>query len=825
MKKSLLLLSVGIVAPFLFSCSKDKEAPFIDVEKITLDQTEATLKVGEEFTLHATIEPENATNKTCIWTVSNKDALGVLGGKVHAYSVPKDGQDVIVTVTDKALKASASCSVRVEPKDPEADVVANGVSISADKLDLVVETKATLTATVMPLGCKDRDIIWSTSNEEIVSLGEQIQPNAEAETLTGRKSSTCEINALALGTATITATNSDGSFFASTAINVINEPGVVHVESIKFTEKSLTVTQGSTVSTSLTVLPYDATNKNIIYTSTDTTIATVDENGIVTGIKESETPVTITATSEDGGLVDTCEVTVSHKYVNYIHYKLRDESSWKSSDMFLKDGSETEYFIDDIHFDKGDVFCFCVGKEWYKFNEVKGNNDAVNNGDFVQDGENIKVAKSGTYDIYIETDAENNPGIWFIEEELDPVVANAKIYAGGSKEPTSIISLNTVEGKDSEFYLANQTLASGDELIFEIDGQEFGYDVIKDGGVSSEFEAGESNRIKAKDSHEYTFYIETLYPDESGNLIYASAHYVKASDANGENWSSISMHLKEGSTTEYLIDGFGLAKGQEFVFNMDGTYYKYDDIKTSSPAYLYFSNKEGNICTEVSGTYKIYVETDSANNPGIYISLVSVDPSKFTYELLESGKQDPNAAVALNFKDGATDEFLVEGIELAAGDKIRFNIEGTYSELKTGCSDKVQKDSNGYIKCVTAGKFDIYVKFLGSDLGVWVTEHIEKVTYNLIGYPDWYLNDGASVYAWAWESGKTGHWYKGTPGTKLISFSIPSNCDYAIFVRTPTDIQNLDVWDGSVTVWNRTEQMNLSKTGGQVNPTNFDYKE
>lgn len=60
---------------------------------------------------------------------------------------------------------------------------------------------------------------------------------------------------------------------------------------------------------SATVLPENATNKKVVWTSSDPTIATVDESGKVTSIKEGQ--VTITAKVENTNLTATCEVNVT----------------------------------------------------------------------------------------------------------------------------------------------------------------------------------------------------------------------------------------------------------------------------------------------------------------------------------------------------------------------------------------------------------------------------------------------------------------------------------------------------------------------------------
>ena len=69
------------------------------------------------------------------------------------------------------------------------------------------------------------------------------------------------------------------------------------------------VSQGSTTTLTATVAPNDATNKNVTWSSSDETVATVDANGVVTGV--SQGTATITVTTEDGSYTATCTVTVT----------------------------------------------------------------------------------------------------------------------------------------------------------------------------------------------------------------------------------------------------------------------------------------------------------------------------------------------------------------------------------------------------------------------------------------------------------------------------------------------------------------------------------
>lgn len=71
---------------------------------------------------------------------------------------------------------------------------------------------------------------------------------------------------------------------------------------------------GQTVTLTATVTPSNATDKTVTFKSADETLATVDTEGVVTGVTatEPDTPVVITVTTNDGNKTDTCAVTVTN---------------------------------------------------------------------------------------------------------------------------------------------------------------------------------------------------------------------------------------------------------------------------------------------------------------------------------------------------------------------------------------------------------------------------------------------------------------------------------------------------------------------------------
>ena len=108
-------------------------------------------------------------------------------------------------------------------------------------------------------------------------------------------------------TTTITATATDGSgVTASCEVTVnINYP----VQGISLNHDAKTFTKaGETLQLTATIYPDSATNKTVTWKSSDKTVATVDESGLVTAVGNGT--ANITATTEDGNFKATCQVTV-----------------------------------------------------------------------------------------------------------------------------------------------------------------------------------------------------------------------------------------------------------------------------------------------------------------------------------------------------------------------------------------------------------------------------------------------------------------------------------------------------------------------------------
>lgn len=149
-------------------------------------------------------------------------------------------------------------------------------------------------------------------------------------------------------TFTVTATNSAGSDSKELSLTVKS----VSVTGVKLDQESLTLQENGSATLTATVEPANASNQDITWKSSDTSIATVDANGTVTAI--SAGTATITATAQDGsGVSASCSVTVTHSMV---HTPKKDATCtedgnieyWycKNCDKYFSDENATEGLSD-----------------------------------------------------------------------------------------------------------------------------------------------------------------------------------------------------------------------------------------------------------------------------------------------------------------------------------------------------------------------------------------------------------------------------------------------------------------------------------------------
>ena len=140
-----------------------EESDPVAVTGVKLAFTALTQKIGTSFTLVATIEPANATNKTVTWSSSNSTVASVTNkGVVQAKAAGT--ADITVTTADGGHTATCSFTVTTE------DVPLTGLKISPAETHIKVGQASTLNVKYEPVTATHKEVMWETSNAAIVTV-------------------------------------------------------------------------------------------------------------------------------------------------------------------------------------------------------------------------------------------------------------------------------------------------------------------------------------------------------------------------------------------------------------------------------------------------------------------------------------------------------------------------------------------------------------------------------------------------------------------------------------------------------------------------------
>jgi len=250
----------------------------VSVTGISLNETESELTIGDTLELIATIIPEYATNKEVVWSSSDEKIASVSSDGVVTANAA--GTATIIATTVDGNK-TAECTVVVEP------VSVTGISLNETSSELIIGDSLTLTATITPEDATNKEVVWSSSDENIASVSED-----------------GVVTANDVGTAIITVTTVDSAKRAECTVTV--DPILVTGVLLNETESEVFI--GDTLTLIATVTPADATNKNVVWRSSDENVASVSFDGVVTA-KAVGTAI-ITVTTVDGNKVAECAVIV-----------------------------------------------------------------------------------------------------------------------------------------------------------------------------------------------------------------------------------------------------------------------------------------------------------------------------------------------------------------------------------------------------------------------------------------------------------------------------------------------------------------------------------
>ena len=242
-------------------------------------QEEFVMKVGEKETLSVVVTPNNSKGKYNLdWTSSNTQVATVSdSGYVQALMA---GATTITVKTPNGKQDSIELTVE--------EIFATTVSVDFEYSAIQTGSTYQLTATVYPNNTTNKNIIWSSSNDDVISVTQDGTITAEST-----------------GIAVVTATSASNSAAKKSLTIMVKD--VIEVTSLSLNHTSLQVYKGKSASLTCYVNPTNATDKTVNWSSNAPDIVTVNNNGSL-NIHNAGTAI-ITVTSANGKST-SCTVTV-----------------------------------------------------------------------------------------------------------------------------------------------------------------------------------------------------------------------------------------------------------------------------------------------------------------------------------------------------------------------------------------------------------------------------------------------------------------------------------------------------------------------------------
>ena len=425
----------------------------IKVTRINLGESEINLEAGGNHGLfYVSLLPENTT-QTEVEVSSSSESVVVLDNNDGSFDVVglNGVQNAIITVKSVDNPAISS-TITVNVKELVKNIKVSGTQ------QMFVGNTISLSAQVSDATATDKSVQWSSSDESVATVSQ---------------------NGVVLGKAPgmvqITATAKDGSEVAGFIDISVDK---ISVEQL--TAKDITIEMGQTEQVKTTITPSNATYTDLSYYINDPDIASIDESGVVTGIKNGETTVTITAQAD--GITTMIKVKVTLNRANKEELiRLIEDEVWGAYSVYnkVKNGDIV------IGWAKGQI----TPLKYNEFQNAWMDAQTVRYEEFATQ-ETVDAAKNRLYRA-IEGMGEKIEGI---ELAIDDVVTiDAKVYPSVVTNTVTVaadnlksIKIVSITGK-----VVAQEEAAGDEI--EINASKFAqgaYKVIietEDGVASGSF--------------------------------------------------------------------------------------------------------------------------------------------------------------------------------------------------------------------------------------------------------------------------------------------------------------------------------------------------
>lgn len=297
-------------------------------------------------------------------------------------------------------------------------VAVTGMTLEKKSIEVEKGKTETINAIITPENATRKGITWTSSDTNVATVTNGV------------------VKGISAGTATITATTKDGNFTDTCEVTVMQNA----VTGIRISEKLIDLGMGYKKQITATVMPDDATDKSVEWTSENPEIATVSDNGTITGKSYGRTVVT--ATTTDGGYTAKCVVRV--KPIDVVDATGNNEFVLSNTDSETKLVSSTAKGMSLEQTNSN------VGAEVYKDFEVFSDNKAKISFKFNTGGQRVD---GGTIGGVNWTGHEYTFGLQFLDSEGKNILTLSQAHNTAAQQTQSKIGEGTEQQASSAWKL------------------------------------------------------------------------------------------------------------------------------------------------------------------------------------------------------------------------------------------------------------------------------------------------------------------------------------------------------------------------------------
>lgn len=286
-------LEVDNSAPEVISCNPANNATAVPLNTTITVKFSEVVQQGNSFGL-ISLKDEANNNISLKTKILSGDTLTIealndlVFGKTYTVKIPAHA---VKDMVNNSLVNEFSFSFVAG-----AEVKVTGVTLNRETLTLGLGTSPfTLLASVAPANASNKNVTWTSSHPTVATVD-----------------NLGVVTAVSTGSTMITATTEDGLFTANCTVNV---SVLVPVSGVILDNSSLELGLGQSANLTATVLPMDASNIKVNWTTDNPKVATVDANGKISAI--SAGTANITVTTEDGAFAASCSCTVTDQVITF----------------------------------------------------------------------------------------------------------------------------------------------------------------------------------------------------------------------------------------------------------------------------------------------------------------------------------------------------------------------------------------------------------------------------------------------------------------------------------------------------------------------------